>query len=113
MQADPTTHRPLSVHGDLLCASHGWGVTCVVDMVTGAVVDVAAEPRKKVNSATPHCMLGHVPFTGEYKVLRIQADYCCRRWRQRCEVVTPGSGGDAGGWRRRTCPPVTLRIERP
>ena len=27
---------PLSMHGDMLCASHGWGMTCVVDMVTGA-----------------------------------------------------------------------------
>ena len=100
MQADPTTHRPLSVHGDLLCASHGWGVTCVVDMVTGAVADVAVDHRKKVNSAMPYCVLGHVPATGEYKVLRIQADYLSRRRRQMCEVVTLGGSGDAGRWRR-------------
>jgi hypothetical protein len=35
----------------LLCASHGWGLTGVVDIVAGAVSDVAAEHQKKINLA--------------------------------------------------------------
>ncbi|CAD6261382.1 unnamed protein product [Miscanthus lutarioriparius] len=93
--------RLMIVHGDLLCASHGWGLTCVVDMVAGAVPDVAAEHRKKVNSATPHCVLGHVPATGEYKVAAADVR----------GLILGGIVGDAGRWRWRPCPPVTLGIK--
>lgn len=102
---------PLSMHGDLICASHGWGMTSVVDMVTGAIADVGVNHRKKVNKATPYCVLGHVPATREDKVLRIQADCLSRRRRQMCEVVTLGGAGEAGRWRRRTPPPATLSVK--
>ncbi|KAL6638458.1 hypothetical protein ACP70R_023953 [Stipagrostis hirtigluma subsp. patula] len=63
-------------------------------MVVG---DMAAE-----RSVVSVLGLGHVPSTGEYKVLRIQSE----PW-ETCQVRTLGSGSN-GGWRQRPWPPVII-----
>ncbi|CAN6357192.1 unnamed protein product [Urochloa humidicola] len=100
----PLGHRPgevLSTHGDNVCISHGWGLAYVLNLTTGAVVaDIDVESSSKVNAEKPRCVMGHVPSTGDYKLLRIQG----RRSRsynggfftsssQTCEVMTLGGGG--------------------
>ncbi|CAL4904891.1 unnamed protein product [Urochloa decumbens] len=98
----------LSTHGDLACVSHGWGLAYVFNLATGAMVaDVDIESRSKVNAEKPVCVLGHVPATGEYKLLRIQdrsrMSYNNGGFVTSCEVMTlVGGGGGRSRQRRRT-----------
>ncbi|CAL4897550.1 unnamed protein product [Urochloa decumbens] len=106
----------LSTHGDLACVSHGWGLAYVFNLSTGAMVaDIDIESRSKVNAEKPVCVLGHVPATGEYKLLRIQ-DRSRMSYNNNggfvtsCEVMTLGGGGGRNRqrWRKRPPPPALL-----
>ncbi|KAL6599918.1 hypothetical protein ACP70R_045569 [Stipagrostis hirtigluma subsp. patula] len=78
----------------LYIVSIGWTRQAyALNVVTGMV-----EHRTQPSSSELTSVLGYVPSTGEYKVLRIV-------WREACEVITLGSGNN-GGWRQRPCPPV-------
>ncbi|KAL6599919.1 hypothetical protein ACP70R_045570 [Stipagrostis hirtigluma subsp. patula] len=68
-----------------------------LNVVTGMV-----EHTTQRSSSTHTTVLGHVPSTGEYKVLRIQ-------WGQRSEVITLGSGNN-GGWRQRPRAPTIIAV---
>ncbi|KAL6622686.1 hypothetical protein ACP70R_032565 [Stipagrostis hirtigluma subsp. patula] len=89
----------LTTQLDLLYVSIGWRYhqAYALNVVTGMV-----EHSTQTSSSELTSVLGHVPSTGEYKVLRII-------WREACEVITLGSGNN-GGWRRRPCPPVVKII---
>ncbi|KAL6599859.1 hypothetical protein ACP70R_045510 [Stipagrostis hirtigluma subsp. patula] len=104
MRLDKKGCDGLSTQLDAVCVSHGWGQAYVLDVVTGAVVaDVTAEHRRKLNSSKPTTMLGYIPSTGEYKVLRLQSAPS-----PMCEVTTLGGVGK-GRWRRiRQRPPVSM-----
>ncbi|CAL4890758.1 unnamed protein product [Urochloa decumbens] len=118
----PMGHRRgevLSTHGDLLCVSHGWALAYVLNLTTGAVVaDITVESRNKVNRDKPMCVMGHVPSTGEYKLLRIQSpsrdDYNNGMFvtpsQTSCQIMTLGDGGGQNRplWRSRPRPPVLL-----
>ncbi|CAL4897513.1 unnamed protein product [Urochloa decumbens] len=110
----PIGHRAgevLSTHGDLLCVSHDWALAYVLNLTTGAVVaDITVESRSKVNRDKPMCVMGHVPSTGEYKLLRIQSpsrdDYNNGMFvtpSQTCQIMTLGDGGGQNRplWRTR------------
>ncbi|CAL4904859.1 unnamed protein product [Urochloa decumbens] len=100
----------LTTQGDLACVSHGWGLAYVLSLATGAVIaDTGIESRSKVNAEKPMCVLGRVPSTGEYKLLRIQShtrsynNRCVVTTSQTCEVMTLGRR-----WRKRPRPPALL-----
>ncbi|CAL4897519.1 unnamed protein product [Urochloa decumbens] len=120
----PIGHRRgkvLSTHGDLLCVSHGWGLAYLLNLTTGAVVaDITVESRSKVNRDKPMCIMGYVPSTGEYKLLRIQSpsrdDYNNCMFvtpSQTCQIMTLGGGGGRNRprWWSRPRPPALLSCE--
>ncbi|KAL6599917.1 hypothetical protein ACP70R_045568 [Stipagrostis hirtigluma subsp. patula] len=87
-----------SIPFDLLCVSLFWGQAYARNIVTGMVVgDMAAE-----RSVASVLGLGHVPSTGEYKVLRIQSE----PW-ETCQVRTLSSSSN-GRWRQRPWPLVII-----
>ncbi|PAN14718.1 hypothetical protein PAHAL_2G432000 [Panicum hallii] len=92
----------LSMQPDLICdaetASGRNKRACLLNPATG---EINALPDGSMSAAQSTCILGHIPSTGEYKVLRIGGVIDPV---QPCEVITLG-GGDRK-WRERSDPPI-------
>ncbi|XP_066395829.1 uncharacterized protein [Miscanthus floridulus] len=96
------------VTGGLLClvGTGGMAAVSVLDPATGDVTSIPAYANgNKISSAY---VFGHVPATGEHKVLRVYtAEY--GETKQSCEILTlSGSGGKQQRWRPAPSPPVVV-----
>ncbi|CAL5083810.1 unnamed protein product [Urochloa decumbens] len=93
----------LSMQPDLICVADtaygSNGKAHVLNPATGAI-DVL--PDVSMGTPKSRCILGHVPSTREYKVLRIDNFY-----RQPCQIITLGGGGDQT-WRAKRSPPIRV-----
>ncbi|KAK3137086.1 hypothetical protein QOZ80_5BG0447660 [Eleusine coracana subsp. coracana] len=105
----------LSTAHDALCVSQGWGQAYVLNIATNNVmIDTGsitgAEDERREDSTTPTTLIGRVPSTGEYKVLRFRSLYTMSP-SQMCEILTISrstgdcNGNGGGTWRRMPCPP--------
>ncbi|CAD6226491.1 unnamed protein product [Miscanthus lutarioriparius] len=93
------------VTGGLLCLV-GTGGTVAVSVLDPATGDVTSIPAyANGNKTSSAYVFGHVPATGEHKVLRVYtAEY--GETKQLCEILTlSGSGGKQQRWRPARSPP--------
>ncbi|CAL5078973.1 unnamed protein product [Urochloa decumbens] len=104
----------LSVEHGLLCILRGKDEACVVNPATAAFTVLSTAgilPTKYENkSFLSTFVLGHVPSTGEYKVLRIiRHQYDKQDW-ETCDVMTLGSNGREK-WRVRPRPRIQIAMD--
>ncbi|CAN6203315.1 unnamed protein product [Urochloa humidicola] len=95
--------------GALLNASSG----AVIAFLPASTADVEYENQSNFRRSVSMSMIGEVPSTGEYKLLRIHWHERNPRVEQTCEVITLGGRGRAGDdtrWRVRPCPPVLVSM---
>ncbi|KAL6595058.1 hypothetical protein ACP70R_048161 [Stipagrostis hirtigluma subsp. patula] len=109
-----------SVQRGLLCLlSENRSHVSVLNPATGAVsalpddIAVAHDGILGDDSWTT-CVLGHVPITGSYKVLRIHSylpiiDIACTQ--QVCEVITLGDGDLSTRWRAKPGPSICVAMD--
>lgn len=119
-----TPELNLSAQGDLVCFSEATpnmfkSQARVLDPITGVTT---ALPDGDMETNLSACILGHVPSTGEHKLLRVGNVVLRDGWDiiptnyQRCEVLTLVTGDDdnAGGgqrWRETSShPSVTVSL---
>ncbi|KAL6595054.1 hypothetical protein ACP70R_048157 [Stipagrostis hirtigluma subsp. patula] len=104
----------LTLQHNLLCVTHVKGKACVVHPATGAITvlpsDIAAKHENNSTAIYSMSIIGQVPSTGEYKVLRIHRYHMDDEPEQTCDVITLGgsSSGGAGSWRVRQRPPIRV-----
>ncbi|KAL6880718.1 hypothetical protein ACP4OV_012283 [Aristida adscensionis] len=101
----------LGVCGDLLClVGAGGAAVRVINPATGAVTEfpgrAAAHGARPTSSAF---VFGHVPATGEYKVLCVYAVH--GKPGQSCDVVTLAGGEQC--WRPAQSPPMCVEMSNP
>ncbi|TVU48895.1 hypothetical protein EJB05_00177, partial [Eragrostis curvula] len=99
----------LSTQHDALCVSQVLGQAYVLDLAAGtAMANITAkqETSEWRTSTTPTTMIGRVPSTGEYKLLRVRS-YLSGTPSQTCQTMTLSEGCD-GTWRNRPCPPLPI-----
>ncbi|KAM3195510.1 hypothetical protein ACQJBY_071565 [Aegilops geniculata] len=110
--------RRFCVGGELLCfveprPDGGAGAVQVLDPATGATADVlqygeTTAPENEMRCSASLHLVGHVPATGEHKVLHI-TDV---NGKQPCEVFTIGAGRDSSRqcqrWRPVQSPPMRV-----
>ncbi|CAN6205988.1 unnamed protein product [Urochloa humidicola] len=76
-----------TTHGNLICASSimkGWERDRIIDPTTGFTKIL---PNSSMDASFSACILGRVPSTGEYKVLRVGASIPLTN-RRPCQVIT-------------------------
>ncbi|XP_066391644.1 uncharacterized protein [Miscanthus floridulus] len=95
------------VTGGLLClvGTGGTAAVSVLDPATGDVTSIPAYANG--NKTSSAYVFGHVPATGEHKVLRV---YTAGHGeiKQSCEILTLGGGGGKQRWRTAPSPPVRV-----
>ena len=105
----------LGAAGGLVCLVGDKAAVRVIDTATGASTDAVgaapgdAAPAHNDQRARPppSHVFGHVPATGEYKVLRISAAAAPGQ-SQSCEILTVGGGGEPQCWRPAQAPPAPV-----
>ncbi|RLM81003.1 hypothetical protein C2845_PM12G16360 [Panicum miliaceum] len=98
---DLTTAQP-----DLVCVSPDHGPSFLLNSVTGVV---ATMPKNVGCAVESPSILGLVPATGEYKVLRFHLESMNRSMVQYCHVVTLGVNRR---WRAGSRPPMIIEWRR-
>ncbi|CAL4939484.1 unnamed protein product [Urochloa decumbens] len=99
-----------TTQGDLICASSvimkGWKRDCIIDPTMGSTTIL---PTSGMDAYFSVCILGHVPSTWEYKVLRVGA-FIPSTNRRPCQIITLIGG--AQRWRARSDPSLPVSIHR-
>ncbi|OEL38206.1 hypothetical protein BAE44_0000775 [Dichanthelium oligosanthes] len=97
----------LSTQADLICVveTSCWSKKRARLLLKPATGAINALPGGSKRTAESICMLGRIPTTGEYKMLRVGIVYPAIV--QPCQVITLGSG-DGQSWREKSSPPVRV-----
>ncbi|TVU48887.1 hypothetical protein EJB05_00169, partial [Eragrostis curvula] len=98
----------LSSQHDALCVSHASvnGQAYMLDLAAGtAMADVTAKEPGRETWTRPTTVIGQVPATGEYKLIRFRSySYHPGTASETCEIVTVRCDGCDETWRLRPCP---------
>ncbi|CAL4939481.1 unnamed protein product [Urochloa decumbens] len=104
----------LSTQGNMVCFSPARIGTdasqlqaCVVDPATTGVTNIL--PIGIMRTGLSVWILGHVPSTGEHKVLRVSSAFATNPCS--CEVITLVAGGSTQCWRARARPSNSVSLD--